>query len=65
MPNISASSSDISQWNKRSSFYFEVLFAFANANLHNDCVLVFAHAVDQFTIGHTLRNSMLLKIGLA
>ena len=46
VPNISTSSSDIPQWNKRSSSYFEVLFAFANANLHDDGVLVFTHATD-------------------
>ena len=46
VPSISASSSDVPQWNKRSSTYFEVLFAFANANLHDDGVLVFAHAAD-------------------
>ena len=46
MPSISASSSDVSQRNKRFSTYFEVLFAFANANLHDDGVLVLAHAVD-------------------
>jgi hypothetical protein len=44
VPNISASSTDVHSWNKRSSTYFEVLFAFANANFHNDGVLVFAHA---------------------
>ena len=46
VPGISSSSSDVPQWNKRFSTYFEVLFAFANANLHNDGVLVFAHAAD-------------------
>ena len=46
MPNISASSKDIPQWNKRFFSYFEVLFAFANANLHDVGVLVVAHAVD-------------------
>ena len=46
VPSISASSSDVPQWNKRSSTYFEVLFAFANVNLHDDGVFVFAHAVD-------------------
>jgi len=30
----------------RSSSYFEVLFAFAKANLHDDGVLVFSHAAD-------------------
>ena len=44
VPAISSSSSDVPQWNKRSSTYVEVLFAFANANLHDDGVLVFAHA---------------------
>ena len=37
---------DVPTSNKRSSTYFEVLFAFANANLHDDDVLVFAHAAD-------------------
>ena len=46
VPNISSSLSDVPQWNKRSSTYFEVPFAFANANLHDDGVVVFAHAVD-------------------
>jgi hypothetical protein len=46
VPGISASSSDVPLWNTRSSTYFEVLFAFANANLHDDGVLVFAHAAD-------------------
>ena len=46
VPNISASSSDVTQWNKRSSNYFEVLFAFASANLHDDDIIVFAHATD-------------------
>ena len=46
VPSISASSSEISQWNTRSSNYFEVLFAFASANLHDDGVLVFTHATD-------------------
>jgi hypothetical protein len=46
VPGISSSSSDIPKWNKRSSAYFEVLFAFATANLHDDGVIVFAHAAD-------------------
>jgi hypothetical protein len=46
VPGISASSSDVPQWNIRPATYFEVLFAFANANLHDDGVLVFAHAAD-------------------
>ena len=46
VPSISASSSDVPQWNKCSSTYFEVLFAFENANLHDNGVLVFAHADD-------------------
>ena len=36
----------VPQWNTRSSTYFEVLFAFAHANLHDDGVLVFAHIFD-------------------
>ena len=46
VPSISASSSDVSQWNKQFSTYFEILFAFANANFHDNNVLVFAHDVD-------------------
>jgi hypothetical protein len=46
VPSISTSSSEVSQWNKRSSTYFEVLFPFASANLHDDDILVFAHAAD-------------------
>ena len=46
VPSISASPLDVPMWNKRSSTYFEVLFAFANTNLHDNGVLVFAHAVD-------------------
>ena len=43
---ISTSLSDVPALNKRSSTYFEVLFVFAIANLHDDVVLVFAHAAD-------------------
>ena len=46
MPGISASRLDVPPWNKRSSTYFEVFFAFANANLHDDDILVFSHAAD-------------------
>lgn len=46
VPGISASPSDVPLWNKRSSSYFEVLFAFADANLHDDGVLVLAHPAD-------------------
>jgi hypothetical protein len=46
VPGISASSADVPQWNIRSAIYFEVLFPFANANLHDNGVLVFAHAAD-------------------
>jgi hypothetical protein len=46
VPGISASSSDVPKWNMRSSSYFEVLFAFAKANLHDDGVLVFSHTAD-------------------
>ena len=46
VPGISASSSDVPLRNIRSDNYFEVLFAFANANLHDNGVLVFAHAAD-------------------
>ena len=46
VPGISASLSDVPQWNKRSSTYFEVFFAFAKANLHDDGVIVFAHPAD-------------------
>ena len=43
---ISLSSSDVPQWSKHSSTYFEVLFAIANTNLYDDDVIVFAHAAD-------------------
>ena len=33
-------------WNKQYFTYFDVYFAFANANLHDDCVIVFAHSTD-------------------
>lgn len=46
VPNISASPLEVPKWNTRSPSYFEVLFAFASANLHDDGVLVFAHAAD-------------------
>ena len=46
VPILSSSSSDVPHWNKRSSMYFEVLFAFANAHLHDDGILVLSHAVD-------------------
>ena len=46
VPGISASPSDVPLWNKRSSSYFEVLFAFADANLHDDGVLVLVHPAD-------------------
>jgi hypothetical protein len=46
VPGISASSSDVLHWNMRSSSYFEVLFAFAKANLHDDGVIVFSRAAD-------------------
>ena len=46
MLRISTSPSDIPAWNKRSSTYFEVMFAFANANLHDDGVLIFVHTSD-------------------
>jgi hypothetical protein len=46
VPNISASPSNVPKWNTRSSTYFEVLFAFARSNLHDDSVLVFAYATD-------------------
>ena len=46
VPTISASASDVPSWNKRSETYFEVLFAFASANLHDNGVLVFAHSAD-------------------
>ena len=46
VPGNSASSSDVPLWNIRSANYFEVLFAYAGANLHDNGVLVFAHAAD-------------------
>ena len=55
MLSISTSSSDVPQWNKRSSTYFEVLFAFTNANLHDDSVLVFAYAID-FDVSRSIHN---------
>ena len=54
-PIISAFSSDVPQWNKRSETYFEVLFAFASANLHDNGVLVFAHAADS-EVSRTIYN---------
>jgi hypothetical protein len=44
--SILASSLDVPQWNQRSSTYFVVFFAFANANLHDDGVFNVAHASD-------------------
>ena len=46
VPSISTSLSDVPQWRKRSSTYFDVMFAFTNANLHDDGVVVFVHTVD-------------------
>ena len=46
MPSILASPSDVPQWNKRTDTYFDILFAFASANLHDIGVLVFAHSAD-------------------
>ena len=70
VPTISASASDVPSWNKRSETYFEVLFAFASANLHDNGVLyshtpLIRRSLGQFTTGHTLRISELPKIGLA
>lgn len=44
---ISTSFLDVHAWYKRFVTYFEVLFAFANTNLHNDGIIVFAHAADR------------------
>ena len=46
VPNILPSSLEVPQGDKQSNAYFEVLFAFANANLLDNDVLVFAHADD-------------------
>ena len=46
MSRISASSPDVPPWNKQSFTYFEVLLAFANANLCDDGVIVFVHVAD-------------------
>ena len=46
VPNLSNSHLEVPKWNIRSPTYFEVLFAFAGSNLHDDGVLVFAHAAD-------------------
>lgn len=53
VPRISASSLDVLAWNKRFGTYFEVLFAFANANLHDDDVIIFTHAT-----GHDVSKSI-------
>ena len=45
-PTISASSLDDHVWSKQSSTYFEVLFAFANANLYDNNIIAFAHSAD-------------------
>jgi hypothetical protein len=53
--SISASLSDVSHWNKRASNYFEVLFAFASANLHDDGVFVFVHAAN-LEVSRSIQN---------
>jgi hypothetical protein len=66
---ISTSSSDSPQWNKRSSTYFEVLFALqmpismmiVSSSLHTQRIL---RSLERFTTGHTRRNFMLPKTGL-
>ena len=42
MPRISTSSLVLA-WNEQCATYFEVLFAFTNANLHDDNVIVFTY----------------------
>ena len=46
VPRIFGTSSDVHVWNKQSSTYLENLFAFTNANIHDDGVIVFAHSAD-------------------
>ena len=46
MPSISASPSDIPQLNKQIEIDFKVLIAFANANVLDSGVLIFAHFAD-------------------
>ena len=46
VPKISTSSSDVLVWNKWSTSCFESLFAIANANLHENDIIVFMHAAD-------------------
>ena len=55
VPKISASSTDVPQWNKQSFKYFEVLVAFANTNLHDGRVIVFTNAVDPH-VSKSIRN---------
>ena len=49
------SSSAISDWNRQSENYFEVLFTFAAAHLHDDAVLLVIHPNDP-TVNHILQN---------
>lgn len=46
VPRISTSISNVHVWNKQSFTYSEVLFVFANANLYDHIVIVFAYYVD-------------------
>lgn len=45
VPRILTSRKDVPLWNMCHASYFEVIFAIANTNLHNDDVYIFAHTV--------------------
>ena len=49
------SSSAILDWNRRLKDYFEVLFTFVAAHLHDNVVLLIIHPNDP-AVNHTLRN---------
>ena len=55
LPVLVVPSSAIPDWNRRSEDYFEVLFTFAAAHLHDDAVLLVIHPNDP-TINNALRN---------
>ena len=46
LPVPLVSSSAVPEWNKRSEGYFEYLFSFAAANLHDDAILLVIHPHD-------------------
>lgn len=46
LPVPLVSDSMVPEWNKRSEGYFEYLFSFAAANLHDDAVLLVIHPND-------------------